>query len=467
MSTHIARALSLALLAFVPAANANAPSDYAYTFPLATTAGGTSQSAWRFELTPAAYAWVQDASLDDIEVFNAAGQPVPLAPLAADPATTVREHDAALPVLALPAVPLPNSTGNVHLVIDRDAQRIDLRESAAVAASAPRDVLLDARAFDHPLDRIVLGWETPAVGVVARFEVSAGDDLQGWHHAGGGTVLALEQDGARLERRDIALGDTRAKYLRLHRLDDGAELGGLSVRAFSRERDSAAPSHVWLDANPAPAPDEGEARAPGVIRFHYLLPAPLPVDSARIELANDNALARLDLSARMPGDAQGRWTGIANVTAFRLRSGDETIRNGEIALANGARLREFRIESHTPLATAPRLAFGFRPQAFVFLAEGDAPYTLAVGSAHARHANYPLEAALASLRAKLGKDWQPPLAQLGAARPSAGAAAFKPLPAPTPWRSWLLWGVLVAGAALVGGFALSLLRGAGRGADRP
>ena len=65
-------------------------------------------------------------------------------------------------------------------------------------------------------------------------------------------------------------------------------------------------------------------------------------------------------------------------------------------------------------------------------------------------------------RAGLGKDWQPPLARLGAATRSAGDTALTPLPAAIPWRRWLLWGVLVVAAAVVGGLALGLLRGAQR-----
>ncbi|MEO6689307.1 MAG: DUF3999 family protein, partial [Dokdonella sp.] len=146
-------------------------------------------------------------------------------------------------------------------------------------------------------------------------------------------------------------------------------------------------------------------------------------------------------------------------TAFRLRSGEEMLGNADLEFANASRLREFRIESGAPLAAAPHLSLGFRPDGFVFLAEGAGPYTLAVGSVRAQHASYPVEAALASLRSKLGKDWQPPLATLGAAKESAGAAALKPAPMPIPWSRWLLWGVLIGGAGLVAAFSLSLLRG--------
>ena len=43
------------LLCAATSAQANAPSDYAYVFPIETAQDGGS-GAWRFDLTPAAYA---------------------------------------------------------------------------------------------------------------------------------------------------------------------------------------------------------------------------------------------------------------------------------------------------------------------------------------------------------------------------------------------------------------------------
>jgi hypothetical protein len=82
------------------------------------------------------------------------------------------------------------------------------------------------------------------------------------------------------------------------------------------------------------------------------------------------------------------------------------------------------------------------------------------GSARAHRGDYPVDAALAQLRAKFGNDWQPPLAALGARATLLGVAAYTPALAPThrDWKTWLLWTVLVGGAALIGALAVSLLR---------
>ena len=443
-------------------AAAATPADYAYTFPLATGAAAPS-SAWRVELTPEVYAWVQDDGLRDIEIFNAAGQPVPLARIAGTTTTTTQELEFPVPVLALPPTTATTPAGDLRLIIDRDSggrlRRIDAGEQTAAAPAQARDWLLDTSHIEPAIERIQLDWTTPASGVVARFSIEAGDDLQNWRNVGNATVLVLEQDGARLERRELALGRVHAKYLRLHRLDDGAELGGLRARARTLERSSATPAHAWVRAD---ATATGGTQG-GTARFEYRLPAALPIDRARIELAGDNSLAPLVLSARTFGGAREDWRELVRVTAFRLRQGEDTLQNDALDLRSAGRVRELRIDASTPLAAAPQLTIGYTPDAFVFLAEGSGPYTLAAGSVHARHSEYPVDAALASLRAKLGRDWQPPPTALGAAVRSGGETALRAPAPPLPWRSWILWAVLVAGAALVGAFAISLLRGASRG----
>ena len=443
-------------------AAAASPADYAYVFPIETAASATdaSSSAWRIELTPEVYRWVQDSGLRDVEIFNAEQHPVPFARFDVEPVATAREETTSLPVLELPSSAQTTSTSDLRLVIDRDAdgrlRRIDAGE-ATPASSTTRDWLLDASSLDRAIDSLVLSWSEPTSGIVARFGVDASDDLQSWRGAGNATVLMLEQQGARLERRDIALGGVHAKYLRLRRLDDGVALKGLRVEARSVERGRTAPSRMWIAADARSASNDPPVPA-GVTRFDYTLNAALPIDTARIELASDNALAPITLLART-SDATP-WNRIAAITAFRLRQGSEPLRNGDIDVNNATRLRKFRIESTTTLTEAPRLTLGFRPDSLVFLAEGKGPYALAAGSAQARHAEYPIEAALASLRSTLGKDWQPPLATLGAARASGGDAMLHAPPPPLPWRRWLLWAILVGGAALIAGLALSLLRSA-------
>lgn len=427
--------------------------DYAWAFPLVLPSGDAG-TAWRVELTPEVYARVHDAALRDIAVFNAEGRPVPTARIVeAGPATI--ERDVAVPLLALPASTPVRVDADLRLVVERDAggrlRRIEALDPAAATAATTRDWIVDASAIDGAIEQVQLNWDAPADGVVARFELGAGDDLQAWRPLPGGSVFALRQGEARLDRRDLATGGVRAKYLRLHRVDDGPVLDGLRATLRHVASEGAGPTLVWIDA---PVMSAAGAAADGVERHDYALPAALPLDRVRVDLASDNALAEIVLYA-VTGERRDL---LARATAFRLRTGEDLLNNGDIEISPSTRVGTLRIESRTPLARAPRVQVAFRPDRFVFLAEGTAPFTLAVGSARAVRADYPIEPALASLRARLGARWQPPAAMLGSGRASGGDAALRAVPPPLPWRRWLLWGVLVAGALLIGTFALSLLR---------
>jgi hypothetical protein len=47
---------------------------------------------------------------------------------------------------------------------------------------------------------------------------------------------------------------------------------------------------------------------------------------------------------------------------------------------------------------------------------------------------------------------------LGARSAAGGEAAYAAAATPPNWRGWLLWALLIGGALLVAGFAISLIR---------
>src|SRR5690606_10994019 len=193
----------------------------------------------------------------------------------------------------------------------------------------------------------------------------ASDDLQSWRNVRGeAAVVLLDQEGSRVERRDISLPATRAQYLRLRRLDLGPALLEVSVQARRTERESSVETAQWIKASVEP-----EANSNGT-RYLVQLPAALPVELLRIDLGSDNALAPITLSAPATGKStKPQWNELGKLVAFRLRQGTTVIDNGDIKLANSGRQQQFRLESRTPLAQAPTLEFGYYAQRMIFLAD--------------------------------------------------------------------------------------------------
>lgn len=437
-----------------------APSDdYAYAWPLALDG---DSAAWQIELTPDVYAAIHDPQLRDVAVIDASGQPVPIAPRAMEFSSAVQANDMELPQFDLPATPdnAPNESLNLHVQRDADGRLrrldADIGNSPTAPKSATADLLLDASALKAPIDSLWLDW-TDNGSVSAQFSITGSDDLQQWHTlAPSASVMSLHQDANTLSRRQIPI-NARATYLRLHRLDTGAPLANLRVRARTLAHSSLIqPSRVWVDATPLPRSADAKSLA-----YDYRLPAPLAIDAIHLELASDNSLARVKFASRVqPGDAPNAWQTRAEFTAFRLRQGDSVIGNDDITIASGNRAQDWRIDPATPLDRAPTLRVAFRPDRFVFIAQGSGPYRLVAGSARAHRADYPVDIALAQLRTKLGANWQPPLATIGTRNALAGDSVLSPaaVKKDIDWKTWLLWAILIGAAAFIGLLALNLLR---------
>ena len=503
MSAARVAALYFCTLFSCASTHAGTSDDYAYAWPL-QTAGDSA--AWQVELTPEIYAAISTTDLRDAEVVNGAGDSVPFAPYLHFSSPEAHDIPLPVPVFELPEAPATSPAAGddaIRLHIERGAdgklRRLDAEvgglipgqphagtasggarmglgtasnasaTKVAPATTSQRDLLLDASNIKEPLGGLRIDWDENGTDITAQFALSASDDLQTWRSVfASATVLRLNQDGNRLDRHEIALAGTHAAYLHLRRLDDGPALPHLRVLVHRMARSTVEqPARQWLAATLMGSDVQHMDRAfpPGdgqhAVAYRYQLPAALAIEALKIELADDNSLARVHVLSRAGKDDTSAWVQRADLVAFRLRQDDAVIGNDELLASSMGRTQDWRIEFATPLAHAPVLSVAYLPQRFVFLSQGAGPYRLLAGSARAHRGDYPIDGALAQLRAKSGAAWQPPLAALGARTTLQGEHALvaPPVVVQRDWKTWLLWAVLAGAAALIGGLALSLLRG--------
>ncbi len=433
-------------------ADAGMPADYAYRYTL-HTAG--SSAAWRIELTPAVYAAsTPAANLRDLVVVNAQGQEVPFAPL---PAAPPRSHPFALRATLLP---LPSgSTGNgsgVRVQRNSNGDIVIEQPDMPSAPIRPRQWLVDARRRVS-LDRIEI--DPVALPVDSRFHLSvqASNDLQAWSERSQDTeIVSVKRGGDAVEQHMIALSDAApARYYRLSlRQNDVAPWDSAQTPQVELRGSYADPlaermaARRWLTLPATPAAPVATSGAD----YDYALPAALPAEAVRVVLGGDNTVARFSLLDHDEGN--GRM--LATITAVRIGTGTDEDPATPFATT---RVQHLRLHTDTPLSQPPSLQVAWRPDVFVFLAEGSGPYSLLAGSHAARRGDYPLAAALERLRPRdAGADWQPPLATLGAVSDAGGAAALLAPKALFDWTRLLLWLVLIGGALAVAGMAWSLLR---------
>ncbi len=464
------RALALLLLAAVVAPLAAqqpprpiTPQDFAWQFPI-ETAG--ADGVVRFTLTPEIYARVTRPDLADLAAFNAAGESIPLGPaaLASDrlapppPPSPVQAS-----MFRVPRGDASTATGDsVELHISRGADgrltQLDAEIAPQAATQAVHDILLDLSNIHAPVTALTLELdELSASGLSARVDVEASDDLASWQPlARGLAVISLREGGLVLERRRLEIPATEQPYLRLRRSDSEMSLPVRAVQAIVMRRGMA--PEVPLQTLKVPA--TADAAQAGT--FQFSSGGHQPVQRIEIALADANTISSVIVESRDGPDEP--WRERARTVAFRLGSGPDAIASSPIELP-AMRDRHWRLRTDPVQLRAPSVSLSYRADEFVMLTQGAGPYYLAAGSLSARRPEYPLRTVLAEMQSINGDLWLPPEASVGAGSSLSGDAALTAPPPPPPYKTWLLWGVLVAGAIGVLWMVLSLLRGSAPAPD--
>lgn len=422
------------------------PEAYARHWPVQASDAGV----YAVPLTPELYAQIQRPDLGDLAAFNAAGEALafgPLAPVWQAPEPQWR----AAHWFTLPATVAGQDEG-LSLQVKKAADgSVSLRAEtgAASAAASSGELLIDTGVNVEEDQRLLaLAFEfDPAVDFSAQVRIDASDDLESWRTlVTSASLLRLQQSGQVLQRRQIELAGRAGRYLRLRRLDANTPLPLTALQVQTR-------------AASAPDPRPGEHLTAELVSregrtFVYRLPARIPIEQVNLLLAKDNTVAVAALASREGG--RGAWRSRGSLTAFRLRAAGVELDNEALSLG-GSRDREWRVVVDSDLVAAPTLVFAYRPERWLLLTQGPAPYVIAAGSSRATRSEMPLLALLAPIRGKYGADWQPPETALGEPVIVAGDAAIEAT-VQERWSGLALWLVLIGSALAIGLMVVRLLR---------
>lgn len=434
-------------LAAVPAITLAADARQAYRQQWALQLAEPDAGAYRLMLDEAIYRSAVSPQLADVQVFNAQGQALPAALLAADQPLAQAAQWATLPWFPLP--PLAGSAADdLQLLTERNTdgsvRRVEARLGRRGGTVQPAGWLVDASALKTGVHALRLDWQAQSA-LQARVRVDASDDLRDWQRVADDVPLVdLQHDGRRLQQRRIEIG-RQAKYFRI--LPIGADaLPPLSTVQAEQMQAAQAIHWHWQSLT-------GAAGKPG--EFEYTLEGRFPIGQADITTAENSVVQWTLLSRDDPGQPwqvrAGPWV------AYQLQDAARRRQSQAQSLPGSTRDRYWKlVADQAQDLPAPSLKLGYQPEALVFLSQGAPPYTVAAGSVRALRRDAPVGTVIAQLREQQGAQWQPAVASVqGPAQVLAGDAA---LTAPRDWKQWLLWGLLVLGVLVVGGFAVSLLR---------
>jgi Protein of unknown function (DUF3999) len=467
LASSLATALTVSNVWAAP--DANSAASYALRAPLALSGDAALQ---RLVLPAQALVRLQTAGYSDVRIFNAQGQPVPiaLAPVAAQTQTQNQQVN-------LTAYPILGASGSMGMegmqlrIEEKQGKRVvQIDTTSAPGAGAAKNivgVLLDARTVAAPVVAMVIDADLPA-GQPITFEVQASKDLKNWRSLAD-TVLYRAADAADAnanpsklgtQRMQLSSSDLKDHYLRITWQGTTDAAATVVVRGATLTTSQSTSSNPRVSAAIA---------LPALTQAHELsfaLPFSTPLAALKIKPQGNNVLIPVRVLGR--NDRNQAWASIGSTVLYNLTTNGKEQSNAAVELG-GAAYREIKIEADKKtagFAALPEVLAQFEPTQVVFLASGNAPFSLAVGLADAVSAYLPLVSLMPGYQSGQENALPAARADISTAAVAAGPAAVAQAASNAPpTRSLVLWGVLLAGVVALGLMAWALMKSGKKPSD--
>jgi len=417
------------------------------------------------ELPEDVYKTVTRNDLGDIRVFNGEGEVVPHTIRVSREEDVIRDEWQPLPYFPLYRETMGDA-GDLSMQVRRssDGSILEVR-SKNVGGTAQKQLdgyLLDIGSLQKPLAALALNWKRHGDGSLVHVAVESSGDLLHWQPCVNRATLAeLSFNGQLIRQNIISLPAIQDRYLRLRWLEPhGLVLTSANGRT---EVHDAARVLKWLTMSGALS-SENENK-PEIL---YELRHRLPVAGVRVDFPDTNAYAALAIFSRR--DNKQDWRQRCRKNFYQLQVDEVRLADNTClfmptedslwrvdVVSDGAGLSQSDHSGQVEKVLA--LQFGYRPHELSFIARGKPPYLLAYGSGllsagpAMATADIVGEAKKNHAEGSLVKH-----ARLGKHVVLGGDAALAVPEPPLPWKTWVLWLVLVAGVVLLVFMTRSLLR---------
>jgi len=423
--------------------------DFAYHYTINTPGAG---AIYQLPLPEAVYAKVVQPDLSDIAVFNANLETVPYAFRRAIQPEPVTPAAVTLPVFPISSTQpqLPRSL-TLKLLSDFHGTVIELQQQNGNPPERVTDYLVDTSKLKHAIKTLEIDWQKGKESFITRVRVETSDDLSHWQELVSDAALAhLTYAGNILTRNTIEIPRKQGKYLKIHwpAGSDGTSIQSVRAQFFASD---GAPT--WQH-NIYPGKRADSAQSPG---FDYEIPAYLPIRQVRVNLEQTNSLLQGAIYSRsaenQPWRLQNR--GLYYRLQFPATKLDSPAIRIPLTTDRFWRIEYDRDRSSLG-ADIPALEFGWQPDQLVFLARGEAPFTLAYGSARVKTRQAPVSRLLDNIKQAINTL---PVVQASLGAHSQGNSdVLLPQPPPLPWRHWLLWASLIVAVLVLAHLAWRLHR---------
>jgi hypothetical protein len=441
-----------ALFASLPATAADqatpVPEDYAKGYVLT----GGEGSVRYLLLDEKRYRDMASDDASDIAVFNAAGKQLP---------HRIEGQQKGLEksrTLSLPFFPVLDETvegAASFWQYEQDQQSFELRyrtwqEKREQSPQEAVSYILKNENTDDRLTKLTINWSQQQTSMIGAMKVENGNDMTSWSPLVSRAVLSrLTHEGSTLQQDEIKLGPTQAKYLRLSWIGGNP---GITINEILAEYSTTpdGDAQQWIELDPVtPIEDEEDA-------YLFDTGGPMPVRQLAFAIPHDGLYYRGKLYSRMTEEQE--WRHRAAINQYRLQREGLTTESSPIDLPD-VQDRHWKIVLEQPLNLQaqdyPQIRVRLQPQRLVFLAQGEEPYTLAIGSRQVEPQSFSLP------DHKLPEDFSVETSAQVTLGEEVMLGGEEQLQAPkkkADLKTWLLWAVLVLGVLVMGWMARGLLR---------
>lgn len=439
----------------------DAPQNYTHVLPLTA---GAKQGVLQLRLPKDVYLHARSPMLDDLRVFDAGGVAQPFALHTPGLETHTSHRDLRMTIFPLMASDERAAQLDLDVKTATDGRLLSVKVRPDAGGQAgngkPR---LSALVLD-------LGKEAETVNALrftlppgqkeysAQIWLETSSDMKRWDTVGAAELNWLVNQNAEMLANDRLDFDARPfRYARLS-WRSGTPLQFAAITAEQPVRTDAAPPGEQLLLQPTAGrqPQDLVYATPPAIAP---LKAGLRFSEANVVLAGVLGVYR-ELPARQVGQGPTwRFDPVVSSTFYRITQNDQVRGSGDL-LMPGIHAKQWVLRTGAPTATRPALRLTWQPATLVFLANGNGPYTLAVGREHATPVVQGIEQVAPGFSAAELKKLEsatagPAKQQQSGAATDAGASDAA---TSANRRLIVLWGVLLLGVAVLGFMVWRLLR---------
>ncbi|MGB7816717.1 MAG: DUF3999 domain-containing protein [Methylotenera sp.] len=416
-------------------------------------------------LTKDIYQYTRSNALQDLTIYNAAGEQVPYALMPYEelhPQTTT--HKDSKPLIIFPihenALSNPNE---LRVQLEKNAGNTTLNISSnngenTASGKANTVYLLDAGKKHEPLQTLSVDWQG-SEGKLLTLEVLTSTDLQNWSHAGNAVLLKTATVNNSILQNSITLDNaTGARYLQIRAANTSDAVFNLT-KATAEYSDilAIAPKLLRQDIRFIERKEDNKT---GHINLDFEALGRYPASHLHIQLPQDNTITNVTLLVR--DNNSEPWIYLTTASVYRLRQHSKPFTSPDVVIsptiARYWRL-QFNQSSGGIGAENPMLSLGWLPPTAVWNARGQAPFSLHVGE----NPNIVNTVDIASLIPdyKIEKIQQLANSAVTAEVSTNNITATQTISSwvsPIDYKRWLLWGGLFLGVMLLAGMAYTLLK---------